>query len=105
LPPTWPTILQPTILRLDRDDAEFERAWNGLAELTGGDFDEQHAESRERWQYMGTSRTGGGLQWVHQFRHRDRPEPAMSTRLEQTGQVYVDEAASPDFKPEQTATA
>lgn len=69
-------------------EPEWHLAWQGLARLTGDDdFEAQHPESGEVWQYMGSTDARG--HWQHEFRHRDHPL---------TGERrYVRVAASPGW--------
>lgn len=58
---------------------EWHRAWDGLLRTgKAADHTEEHPDSGERWQYMGTwllrgNYKGKGLNWFHQFRHRMHP--------------------------------
>lgn len=92
---------------VEPDHAEWARLWNSLHALMG-DCDELNHANGERWQYMGSAQEAGG-QWVHQFRHRDRPRPTGNVDLMTggpriltryylpTGRVYLNLFASPEF--------
>ena len=95
-----------TFCFVEESNPEWNRMWNWLEQLAGCNADRNPA-SLERWQYVGTMTKNrpaiGSLLplviFVHQFRHRDRPETAREIpgKFRSHGRVTLDILTSHDY--------